>query len=144
MGIAVTLSFVNEKASAVAVTNLHVDDGLPLYRLNSQAGTESVVEPEDPTSVAELLTFRRAEAPPAATDVHVLVYSNLVAAGAMVWPDSALQEASRVLFLLQDHFAAQVYPTISPLRLDVELKLTNDSNVVVKQVRPYVSESDNP
>jgi len=144
MGIAVTLSFVNEKASAVAVTNLHVDDGLPLYRLNSQAGTESVVEPEDPTSVAELLTFRRAQDPPVAADIRVLVYSNLVAAGAMVWPDSALQEASRVLFLLQDHFASQVYPSISPLRLDVELKLTDESKVVVKQVRPYISQSGNP
>jgi pyruvate, water dikinase len=144
MGIAVTLSFVNEKASAVAVTNLHVDDGLPLYRLNSQAGTDSVVEPEDPTSVAELLTFRRSGDPPAASDIHVLVYSNLVADGVMVWPASALQEVSRVLFLLQDHFASQVYPTISPLRLDIELKLTDDSNVVVKQVRPYVSESNTP
>jgi phosphoenolpyruvate synthase/pyruvate phosphate dikinase len=90
MGIAVTLSFVNEKASAVAVTNLHVDDGLPLYRLNSQAGIESVVEPGDPTAVAELLSFRRGGEPPVVSDIRVLVRSNLVAE--RVWPDGALHQ----------------------------------------------------
>jgi pyruvate,water dikinase len=144
MGIAVTFSFVNERASAVAVTNLQVHDGLPLYRLNSQAGTESVVEPEDPTAVAELLTFRRTGEPPVATDIRVLVYSNRVAEGAMVWPDSALQEVSRLLFLLHDHFAAKVYATLNPLRLDVELKLSSEGSVVVKQARPYVSETNQP
>jgi pyruvate, water dikinase len=144
MGIAVTLAFAEEKASAVAVTNLHVDEGLPLYRLNSQAGTESVVEPEDPTAVAELLTFRRSREPPMASDVHVLVSSNLVPEGTMVWPAPALQEVSRLLFLLQDHFSAKVYPALTPLRLDIELKLTSEGNVVVKQVRPYVAEGDKP
>lgn len=144
MGIAVTLAFADEKASAVAVTNLHVDDGLPLYRLNSQAGSESVVEPADPTAVAELLTFRRAGIPPTATDLRVLVHSSLVAADATVWPEPALQEVAALLFLLQDHFAVAVYPAISPLRLDVELKLTNQGGVVVKQVRPYVGDRDTP
>jgi pyruvate,water dikinase len=144
IGIAVTISFTRERASAVAVTNLQVDEGLPLYRLNSQAGTESVVQPEDPTAIAELLTFRRSGEPPVATDIRILLYSNRVPEGAMVWPDSALQEVSHVLFVLQDHFAAQVYPSARPLRLDVELKLTHENDVVVKQVRPYVNQGDEP
>jgi hypothetical protein len=144
MGIAVTLSFVEERASAVAVTNLQVDDGLPLYRLNSQAGTESVVQPEDPTALAELLTFRRAGVPPVATDIRVLTYSNRVPEGTMVWPASALEEVSRLLFAVHDHFAAQVYASLAPLRLDIELKLSRDGQVVFKQVRPYVYEGDEP
>lgn len=144
MGIAVTLSFAEEKASAVAVTNLHVDDGPPLYRLNSQAGTESVVEPEDPTAVAELLTFRRSGDPPVASDLRVLIPSNHVPDGTMVWPAPALDEVTRLLFVLHDHFAAKVYPTLMPLRLDVELKLTSDGLVVFKQARPYVSGGDSP
>ncbi len=144
MGIAVTLSFVEERASAVAVTNLQVDDGLPLYRLNSQAGTESVVQPEDPTAVAELLTFRRVGVPPVATETRILTYSNRVPDGTMVWPASALEEVSRLLFAVHDHFAAQVYASVVPLRLDIELKLSSEGQVVFKQVRPYVYEGDNP
>lgn len=144
MGIAVTLSFVEERANAVAVTNLKVDNGLPLYRLNSQAGTESVVQPEDPTAVAELLTFRRADVPPIATDLRILTYSNRVPEGTMVWPAPALEEVSRLLFVVHDHFAAQVYASIASLRLDIELKLSRDGQVVFKQVRPYVYEGDKP
>jgi len=144
MGIAVTLAFAEEKASAVAVTNLHADDGPPLYRLNSQAGTESVVEPEDPTAVAELLTFRRSGDPPMATDVRLLIPSNRVPDGTMVWPAPALEELARLLFLLHDHFAANVYPTLTPLRLDVELKLSREGLVVFKQARPYVAGGDAP
>jgi pyruvate, water dikinase len=139
MGIAVNPAFVLERASAVALSNLRVDDGPPLYRLNSQAGSESVVRPEDPTVVAELLTFRREGDPPAATRVGIQVRSSLLPDGATVWPAETLPEVARLLFRAHDHFATHVYPQITPLRLDFELKHDADGRVVCKQVRPFAS-----
>ena len=136
MGIAVNPTFVVEQASGVAVSNLLVDDGPPLYQLNSQAGSESVVRPEDPTAVAELLTFRRAGEPAEVTDVNVQVRSNRVPDGARVWSDASLAELGRLLFRVHDHFAAEVYPELAPLHLDFEVKLDAAGHVVIKQVRP--------
>lgn len=138
MGLAVNPVFALERASAVAVSNLTVDAGDPLYRLNSQLGTESVVRPEDPTAIAELLTFRRRGDPPTVADVQVLVESNRLPAGGRVWPDDKLNELGQLLFLVHDHFAREVYPELSPLRLDFELKYSQEGDVVIKQVRPFV------
>jgi pyruvate,water dikinase len=139
MGIAVNPTFVVEQASAVALSNLAVDDGAPLYQLNSQAGSESVVRPEDPTTVAELLTFRREGEPPEMTDVDVQVSSNLVPDGGPVWPANKLTELGSLLFRVHDYFAQTVYADISPLHLDFEVKLDAENHVVIKQVRPFVA-----
>lgn len=137
MGIAVNPSFVLERASAVAVSNLKVDEGDPVYRLNSQIGSESVVRPEDPTAVAELITFRRTGDQVA--DIRVLVSSNRLPEGQQVWPPEKLAEVGRLLFRVHDHFAADVYRDLSPLHLDFELKHSAEGDVVIKQVRPFVS-----
>ncbi|HEY0711203.1 MAG TPA: hypothetical protein VGF45_00895, partial [Polyangia bacterium] len=127
-----------------AVSNLKVDEGSPLYRLNSLVGSESVVRPEDPTAIAELLTFRRAGDPPEATDVRVQVRSNRIPASEMVWPAAKLAELARLLFRVHDHFAREVYPHIDPLALDFEVKHDADGDVVIKQVRPLVGAADRP
>lgn len=139
MGIAVHPAYALEQINAVAVSNLEVDDGAPLYRLNSQVGELSVVQPEDPTAVAELLTFRREGNPPEATEVTVQLGSSLVPEGEQVWPRDKLLELSHLLFTVHDHFAREVYPDISPLSLDFELKLERSGEVAIKQVRPYLS-----
>jgi hypothetical protein len=133
MGIAVDPSFVLETANAVAVTNLEGD----VYRVVSQAGWLSVVRPEDPLAVAEVLTFRRG-AGDALADVQVLVESTLVPSGETVWSPAELDTLAGLLFEVQDHFAAEVYPDLTPLRLDLEVKRTRDGRIVLKQVRPYL------
>jgi hypothetical protein len=138
MGIAVHPAYALEQINAVAVSNLIVDDGAPLYRLNSQVGELSVVQPEDPTAVAELLTFRREGDPAQASDIRVQLGSSLVPEGEQVWPRDKLLELSRLLFTVHDHFAREVYPEISPLALDFEVKLEHSGDVAIKQVRPYL------
>jgi hypothetical protein len=138
MGIAVNPTFAVERASAVAVSNLSVDDGAPVYQLSSQVGSESVVRPEDPTAVAEVLTFRREGDPPQAARVEIQVPSNRLPAGAaQVWPAEKVAELGALLFRVHDHFAANVYPQIVPLHLDFELKYSAEGDVVIKQVRPF-------
>lgn len=139
MGLAVHPAYALEQINAVAVSNLIVDDGDPLYRLNSQVGELSVVQPEDPTAVAELLTFRRHGTPPEARDIDVQLESSLAPEGEEVWPRDKLLELSQLLFTVHDHFAREVYPDIAPLSLDFEVKLERTGDVVIKQVRPYHS-----
>jgi hypothetical protein len=141
MGIAVNPSFALEKASAVAVSNLIVDDGAPVYRVSSQVGSESVVRPEDPTSVAEVLTFRREGAQVAQVKID-LPSNRLPAGAAQVWPADELAQLGALLFRVHDHFAANVYPQIVPLHLDFELKHSAEGDVVVKQVRPLSGTGD--
>jgi hypothetical protein len=135
MGVLVEPSFVLEKVNAVAATNLDGGGGAPLYRVVSQRGDESVVRPEDPTLVAETLVFRRG-AGDGATDVQRLTTSSLSATP--LWSDAQLAELARLLFLVQDDFAKNVYPTTTPLALDLEIKVTRDDRIVFKQARPYL------
>jgi pyruvate, water dikinase len=137
MAIGVNQSFVLERASAVAITQLMVDSGDPLYRLNSQIGSSSVVRPDDPTEIAEALTFRRSNEQVA--DVQIEVRSTLLPADQQVWTQEALAEVAQALFTLHDHFSANVYPQLAPLSMDVELKWARDGRVVIKQARPFVS-----
>ncbi len=138
MGIAVNASFVSERASAVAITELRVDDELPLYRLSSQLGRESVVRPGDPSAIAESLSFGRS-ATSTVSDVKVQVWSSIAGTGVSVWSNEKLDQLGRTLFLIHDHFAESVYPQLSSFSLDVEIKHTSEGNIVFKQARPYVS-----
>ncbi len=138
MGIAVNPTFIMEQASAVAITNLIVDTGDPLYRVVSQAGEESVVRPDDPLAIAEVMTFRRTGDPATATGLQVLIYSSLMPASQAIWVDPNLTTLTDLLFLIQDHFATNVYSGVTDLHLDAEIKMTQDDRVVFKQVRPYL------
>jgi pyruvate,water dikinase len=135
MGIAVDASFVLEKLDAVAVTQLDGGAGGPLYRVVSQRGNEGVVRPVDPTLVAETVTFHRGPGD-TVTGIQLVTHSSLSAAP--LWTDAQLAQLGALLFLVHDHFAAQVYTTTPQLSLDTEIKLTRDDRIVIKQARPYV------
>jgi pyruvate,water dikinase len=139
MGLAVDASFVNERLDAVAVTNLAdpTDATLPpIYRVVSQKDGLPVVRPPDPTVVAETLTFRRGPGD-AVLDPKLVVMSSL--AQGPLWTDPQRTTLAGLLYQVQDHFAAKVYPQITNPRFDLEIKLTSDERVVIKQVRPYIN-----
>jgi hypothetical protein len=136
MALAVQAAFVMERQEAVAITNLRPDAGDPLYRVVTQLGEVGVVRPSDPTAVAETLTLRRTAAGTA--DVRLLVPSSLSPDGTRLWSDPELETLSGLLFLVHDHFAAHVYPALADLRLDLEVEVTADDRIVIKQARPYL------
>jgi pyruvate,water dikinase len=138
MGIAVEPSFVLEKLDAVAVTNLDGGAGGPLYRVVSQAQGQGVVRPADPTLVAETLTFHRSpDNKPA--DVQILTASSL--SPQPLWSEANLAALATALFAVHDHFATKIYPTLANPSIDVEIKLTRDDRVVLKQARPYLQDA---
>ena len=40
---------------------------------------------------------------------------------------------------MHDHFATNVYPDFTDLRLDIEIEVTSDDRIVIKQARPYLA-----
>lgn len=148
MGVAVNPSFVRERLDAVAVTNLvttgaSLDGGavFPLYRVVSQVGGESVVRPVDPSAVAETLSFVRRE-DDSVGDVQWFTRSSL--SPDPLWTSGRLAELAGLLFAVHDHFAATVYPQRDHLSLDLEIKVTHDDRIVIKQARPYLDPFANP
>jgi hypothetical protein len=137
MGVAVHPALVGERLEAVAITGLDSGGELPTTRVASQLGEVGVARPDDPTAVAELLSFERSpEDTP--MNVQLLQASSLVEPGTTLWPEERLTELARLLFRVQDHFADLVYPGITPLELDVEVDVDVNGNIIVKQARPYV------
>jgi hypothetical protein len=139
MAVCVHPAYSLERINAVAVSNLRVDDGAPLYRLNSQVGELSVVRPEIPSAVSEILTFRREGDALSPSSIERRVGSSLLPEGEHVWSDAELGQLAGLLFRAHDHFAREVYAERDSLSLDFEVKLTRSGTVVVKQVRPYVN-----
>jgi pyruvate,water dikinase len=137
MGIAVHPSFVGEMLEAVVVTGLEPDAASPLYRVVSQAGEIGVVRPIDPDARPEILTFRRDETR-VPVDLELVQSSSLAEDGTSLWSDTRVVELAELLFDVQDHFAVDVYPDITPLMLDIEVDVTMDGRTVIKQARPYV------
>jgi hypothetical protein len=137
MGIAVQPTFVGEELEAVVVTGLEPDAEEPLYRVVSQRGEIGVVRPLDPDARPEILTFRRAQ-DDTPTRIELVQSSSLADDGAALWSDARVAELAALLFVVHDHFTVSVYPDIMPLLLDVEVDVTMDGRIVIKQARPYV------
>jgi hypothetical protein len=137
MGIAVQPTFVGEELEAVVVTGLEPDAAEPLYRVVSQRGEIGVVRPVDPDARPEILTFRRAQDDTPA-QIELVQSSSLADNGAALWSDARVAELASLLFAVQDHFSDSVYPDLTPLLLDVEVDVTMDGQIVIKQARPYV------
>jgi hypothetical protein len=138
MGLAVAPTFVMERQESVAITNLLPDNGDPLYRVISQVREVGVVRPTDPTAVPETLTFRSTSV--GASDFRVVVPSSLSPGGARLWTDTELETLGALLIAVQRHFEDNVYPDIIDLQLDLEIEVTSDDRIVIKQARPYLGE----
>jgi len=144
MGLAVEPSFVLETANVVAVTNLPAPNNASLTRLVSQTGWLSVVRPEDPLAIAEVATYLRLNTTPFHDNHRVLVNSSLLPDGQTVLTATELSTLAGLLNDVQDHFQTEVYAHLTPLRLDLEIKRTRDSRIVIKQARPYIGLSGGP
>jgi hypothetical protein len=136
MGIAVQRSDSFERLQAVALTELSAADGSSYSRVASQIGEVGVVAPVDPGASPEVITFRR-PAVGEAFEFRRIAASNLTTAP--LYTDDELRDVAKHLLTIHDHFKANVYPDLEPLRLDIEFKITRDGALIFKQARPYHS-----
>ena len=59
--------------------------------------------------------------------------------GESLWKGDRFAQLTQFAFQVHDHFQDSVYPEIRPLQLDVEIDVTAEGVIFVKQARPYVS-----
>lgn len=138
MGVAIHPAMVGERIESVLVTNLEPASSEPLYRVESQAGEVGVVEPRESDAITEQLRFRRATTDVAAS-ITLVTPSSFALDGNSLWSETELAQLTSLTFAVQDYFASEVYPEISPLQLDLEVDFSAEGNIVFKQARPYVS-----
>lgn len=148
MGIAVNKSFVLERREAVVISNeqsTENTDERQLYRVNTQLGSIGIVKPDDPTAVAEEMTFRRGENSQI-EDVNVLTKSSL-SPDADLWDAQQKQVLANKVTAAHDHFASEVYSDINNPAFDIEVEVLGDTKadekVFLKQLRPYLSSTNN-
>ena len=136
MGVAVVPTMVMERSESVVLTNLpHGAETSGLYRLVTQLEDIGVVRPSIPTAEPEEMTFL---ADGAMGSAFTVVHRSSESPDADLWSASDRVLIARLLIQLQQHFATQVYPEHSPLRLDIELDVAADGTPIFKQARPYL------
>lgn len=136
MGVAVMPTMVLERRESVALTNLpHGAQAGGLYRVVSQVGEIGVVRPEIPSAVAETMTFVREGDRPT---MFTVAQRSSESPAMDLWSESERAQVAALLLRLHDHFATRVYPSIQPLRLDVEIDVSADGVALCKQARPYL------
>lgn len=136
MGVAVMPTMVLERREAVALTNLaRPGSNTGLYRLVSQVGEIGVVRPSIPTAVAETMTFVREGS---SATMFTVTQRSSESPAMDLWSERERAEVAALLMRVHDHFATRVYPSINPLRLDVEIDVTSEGVALFKQARPYL------
>ena len=138
MGVAVVPSDKGEQIEAVSISNFLPTRNFNMNRLVSQVGEIGVVRPIDPAAQAEELRYQRG-ADNLPTRQWIATTSSLLPEEQPVWSQAQLLELTGLLFTLQDHFEQHVYTNLDPLALDVEIKVTADGRLLLKQARPYLS-----
>lgn len=140
MGVTVSLRFEGERANGVAFTGDPVDLQSGRYVVNAQRGEVDVVSPS-PGITAELsyLTVAGGQV----TEIERAVTSSLVADGEVVLDDARLRQLGGIMAELVETYPVDVPADDlaeggpAPL-LDLEFKITEDDELVIKQIRTFL------
>ena len=139
MGVLLHPNFKDERANGVAVTEDILYEEQGFYYINAQVGEDLVTNPEESSVPEETLLGWWKE------DGHrVVVPSNRTESGEHVLSPDHLSELRRSLAQIHGRFA-KLYdrsPEDRSFAMEVEFKITNDNNLVIKQARPWVFSSE--
>ena len=137
MGISVNVSFALEQRNAVAVTNVARTDGTRTDRMLSQFGEESVVDPDNPNALPEVLNMVHDLSTEGGFTSTVVAQSTLAPDARPLWTVAQQRELAVLFRLVHQHFAAAWPADSGPACFDMEIKLEADGRITIKQVRPY-------
>lgn len=134
MGVTIHPNFEGERVNGVAVS----DDVLyqwreGIYYVNAQVGEDLVTNPE-PGSVPDELYLTPANP---SFPYFVIRRSSLAEGDALLMSDDALSMLARDLDRIHAHFA-ELYRTDGRFAMEIELKITADGILAIKQARPWV------
>lgn len=137
MGVLVNPRFADERANGVAFTGNPTSLEDPRYTVNVQLGEVPVVG-STPGVVAELDRLRVEQGMVVSIDRETA--STLVPEGDTVLDDARLRELGELLWAVaRDYPVDEVPPEGTRLMHDLELKITADDRLVLKQIRPFAA-----
>tara|TARA_R110002096_G_scaffold143328_1_gene299122 strand:- start:89366 stop:91321 length:1956 start_codon:yes stop_codon:yes gene_type:complete len=140
MGVLVHPAFEDEEANGVAVTINEFASNRPAFFINSQIGEVSVTNPTGQAIPEQILYYTWYEEP----EYEVITRSSLVAlqenwpGGQGVLTEAELAELADLLERIHRHFRP-LYPPREDFAMDVEFKLIEGRQLVIKQARPLAS-----
>lgn len=137
MGITVHPNFKNEQANGVAVARNIFDPTWEGYYVNSQIGEDLVTNPELNSTPEELLAADLLGDEP--YEIQYIRFSNQLPTGETVLTKAQVLELVDALKQLNSHFRSLYRPVPSDFAMEVEFKITEDGNLVIKQARPWVN-----
>lgn len=132
MGVLLHNNFEGEEANGVAVSIDPIYDTTDAYYVNTQLGEDLVTNPEA-LSIPEALFLELTGG------VAVLTYSNQAEPGELLMTDDQMKSLRLSLAAIHDSFA-ELYGVdgSEPFAMEIEFKITDESELAIKQARPWV------
>lgn len=142
MAVLVHPNFDDERANGVALTKNIYFPGFAGFYINVQLGEALVTNPDKNSVPEELLVMEDVETSTPDERFYETVIirrSNLVKPGARVLAEEQVLYLTRQMEIIQSHFK-EVYQQQSEntFAMDLEFKIDKDSQLVIKQARPWV------
>lgn len=135
MGVLCHPNYSDELANGVGVSldPIYQTDGT--FYLNTQLGEDLVTNPEALSTPEEILLDRVSVTE---DDYRVIRYSNLVAGEELIMEEAYLDQMRDFLTTIHDEFAI-LYDAVGveEFAMDIEYKITAESQLIVKQARPW-------
>lgn len=144
MGVLCHPNYSDEKVNGVGVSLDPVYQTNQTFYLNSQLGEDLITNPNSTSIPEEILLSREATFE---NDFIVIRRSNLISQDSLLMSEQYLEQMRGYFSVIHDEFE-KLYNAFnnSTFAMDIEYKITSDSDLIIKQARPWVSyiQKDDP
>ena len=138
MGVLVHPNYTGEQANGVGVTTNIFDPAWEGHYVNVQVGENLVTNPEAGTIPEEYLI---AELLGGSDEIQYIRFSNLLPRGETILTRTQALDLKIKMDMVHNHFRSLYQPSNwSSWAMEVEFKITDDGELLVKQARPWISQ----
>lgn len=141
MGVLVHPSFKDELANGVAVTRNIFNPFIAGYYVNVQSGEDMVTNPESESVPEEFIVTRQNLTGSVLTEIQYTGLSNRVSSEEKVLSVEQIEQLVDYLEMIHRHYMI-VYGVDTEnldFAMEIEFKITDQGELIVKQARPWVS-----
>ena len=136
MGVLVHPNYTEEQANGVGVTTNIFDPAWEGHYVNVQVGENLVTNPEAGTTPEEYLI---AQLFGGSDEIQYIRFSNLLPRGETILTRAQALDLKIKMDLIHNHFRSLYQPANwSSWAMEVEFKITDDGDLLIKQARPWV------
>ncbi len=141
MGVLIHPSFKDELANGVAVTRNVFNPFITGYYVNVQLGEDMVTNPESESVPEEFIVTRQNLTGTVLSEIQYIGLSNRVPSEEKVLSTEQIEQLVDYLEMIHHHYTI-VYgidTENSGFAMEIEFKITDQGELIVKQARPWVS-----